>query len=101
MTDSATEKVKDVLFRILDIQCTPEQLDESTSLYSTTVGLDSLTLLRVITELERVFDCEIDDEAVMTADLVDVKSLVDLVLGQLEGGAGRERESVASARSEH
>jgi acyl carrier protein len=99
MNGSATAQVKEVLFRILDIQGTPEQLDDSTSLYSTTIGLDSLTLLRVITELERVFDCEIDDEAVMKADLVDVKSLVDLVLSQVEGGAGRE--SVASVGSEN
>lgn len=88
MQEPLTVQVKDVLFRVLDIECAPEQLDESTSLYSTTIGLDSLTLLHVLTELERVFNCEIDDEAVMSADLIDVRSLVDLVRSQIEGKAG-------------
>jgi acyl carrier protein len=101
MNESLAVEVKDVLLRVLDIECPPEQLDNSTSLYSTTIGLDSLTLLHVITELERVFNCEIDDEAVMSADLIDVGSLVDLVRSQIEDGANPGQDSVASVRSEN
>lgn len=83
MTDSLATQVKKVIVDVLDIDLDPESIDDRLSLYSVTIGLDSLTLLHVITELERVFSCEIDDEALMSADLVDVGSLVDLVLGQL------------------
>ncbi|WP_156727709.1 acyl carrier protein [Streptomyces apocyni] len=84
MTDSISAQVKQVLVDTLDVDFRPGDIDDRLSLYSTTISLDSLTLLRLITELERVFGCEIDDEAVMSADLVDVGSLVELVLGQLD-----------------
>jgi acyl carrier protein len=83
MADSVAIQVKRVLADVLDIDLDPEGIDDRLSLYSVTIGLDSLTLLHVITELERIFSCEIDDEALMSADLVDVGSLVDLLRGQL------------------
>lgn len=83
MTDSVAIKIKRVIVDTLDIDLDPESIDDSLSLYSVTIGLDSLTLLNVIIKLERALSCEIDDEALMSADLVDVGSLVDLVLSQL------------------
>lgn len=83
MTDSVAIKIKRVIVDTLDIDLDPERIDDSLSLYSVTIGLDSLTLLNVIIELERELSCEIDDEALMSADLVDVGSLVDLVISQL------------------
>lgn len=91
MTDSVAIKVKQVIVEVLDIDLHPADIDDIVPLYSSTISLDSLTLLHVITELERVFSCEIDDEAVMSADLVNVGSLVELVLSQLHasGADGR------------
>ncbi|MEV7124426.1 acyl carrier protein [Streptomyces sp. NPDC093260] len=94
MPDSISPQVKQVLVDVLDLDLPAGDISDQASLYSTTVSLDSLTLLRVITEIERRFDCEIDDEAVMTAELVDVGSLVDLVRTQLAlAGAGPELAS--------
>ncbi|MFF2385721.1 acyl carrier protein [Streptomyces sp. NPDC058108] len=94
MPDSISTQVKKVLVDILDLDLPAEDIRDDASLYSTTISLDSLTLLHVITEIERRFDCEIDDEAVMTADLVDVGSLVDLVRSQLAlAGVGPELAS--------
>jgi acyl carrier protein len=84
MTDSVADQVKLILVDVLDIDLNPRDIDNDLSLYSVTIGLDSLTLLHVITEIERVFSCEIDDEALMSADLVNVGSLVELVLSQLQ-----------------
>jgi acyl carrier protein len=84
MTDSVAIQVKQILVDVLDIDLSPRDIDNDLSLYSATISLDSLTLLHVITEIERVFSCEIDDEALMSADLVNVGSLVELVLGQLQ-----------------
>lgn len=83
MTEHVSTRVKQVLVDILDIDMDAAEIDDGIPLYSTPISLDSLTLLRLIAALEKAFDCEIDDEAVMTADLVDVASLVELVLGQL------------------
>ncbi|MFJ9818653.1 acyl carrier protein [Streptomyces sp. NPDC101151] len=91
MPDFISTQVKQALVDILDLGLPAEDIRDQASLYSTTISLDSLTLLRVITEMERRFECEIDDEAVMTADLVDVGSLVGLVRSQLAlAGVGRE-----------
>ena len=84
MTSSVSEKVRQALVHVLDIDLDPDSIDDRLPLYSTTIGMDSLTLLQVIMELERIFSCEIDDEAMMTADLVDVGSLINLVITQLE-----------------
>jgi acyl carrier protein len=78
-----SERVKRVVIKVLDIALTPEQLNDEIPLYSTIIRLDSLTLLQLITELENEFSCQIDDEAVMMADLVDVGSIVALVSSQV------------------
>ena len=76
-------RVKRVLAEVLDLDLAPGEIGDGLSLYSTTISLDSLTLLRLITRLEAEFACEISDEAVMTADLVDVGSLVELARSQI------------------
>lgn len=78
-----SERVKAVIIKVLDLDVTPEQMPDDLPLYSTTIRLNSLTLLQLITELEEVFSCRIDDEAVMMADLVDVASIVRLLATQL------------------
>lgn len=75
--------VKQILIEVLDLDLSAENIDDRMPLYSPTIGLSSLTLLHLITEFEQAFACEIDDEAVMTADLVNVGSLIELVLGQI------------------
>ena len=67
---------------VLDLDVRPEGLDDQLSLYSTNIHLDSLTLLKLLTKFESEFSIEIDDEAVMSADLVDVGSLVELISSQ-------------------
>ncbi|MER7759609.1 phosphopantetheine-binding protein [Streptomyces sp. NPDC097619] len=83
MSESLDIRVKQILVEVLDLDLDPAEIGDEASLYSTGISLDSLTLLRVITELERSFSCEIDDEAVMTAELFDVGSLIGLVRSQL------------------
>lgn len=90
MTDSVAIQVKLILVDVLDIDLNPRDICNDLSLYSATIGLDSLTLLHVITEIERVFSCEIDDEALMSADLVNVGSLVELVRQMTGQASDRE-----------
>ena len=55
-----------------------ETLDESQELY-TDLGLDSLTLARLLIELESKLGVQLMDEYLMTVDLVHVSDLVSLV----------------------
>jgi acyl carrier protein len=55
-----------------------ETLDEGQELY-TDLGLDSLTLARLLIELESKLGVQLMDEYLMTVDLVLVSDLVSLV----------------------
>jgi acyl carrier protein len=90
MTQTSTShRVKEVIVDVLELDVSAAELRESEPLYSALIRLDSLTLLQLITELEGVFGCQIDDEAVMLAELVDVASIVSLVKAQLADRLGR------------
>jgi acyl carrier protein len=64
-----------------------EELDERQELYAD-LGLDSLRFVRLLVELESKLGLNLEDEDLMTIELVDVADLVDLV----------ERISLPSAR---
>ena len=81
---TVSQTVRRLLVQVLDLDLGPDDLTEQTPLYSAVIRLDSLALLQLITELEKSFSCQVDDEAVMTADLVDVGSIVELMKSQLE-----------------
>jgi|SRR5580693_4954775 acyl carrier protein len=72
-------ELKKTLVDILELDITPEQLDNRTSLYSPVLRMDSLSLLHVLVALEQQFGIEIDDEDVMATDLDTVGSLMGLV----------------------
>ncbi|WP_026416498.1 acyl carrier protein [Actinomadura oligospora] len=76
--DLAAE-IKDVMIGVLELGVDRDRLDETTSLYSPMVGLDSLSLLHILVQVEKRFDIEIDDEDVMAAELSDVGSLVAMI----------------------
>ncbi|WBO65123.1 acyl carrier protein [Streptomyces camelliae] len=84
MADSVVSmQVRRQLIDILDLELSPEDIADEVPLYSSTIGLDSLSLLELITRLETDLSCEINDEALMQVDLVDVGSLVRLVAAQV------------------
>ncbi|WP_405812051.1 phosphopantetheine-binding protein [Streptomyces sp. NBC_01520] len=67
-------------------------LDNDLPLHSGPIGLDPSALRHIITELEQEFSVEIDDEAMTSAELVDVGSLVDLISGALPAGTRSHHE---------
>ena len=81
-------QIKSIMIRVLDLDVAPERLDDTVSLYSPVLGMDSLSLLHTLVEIEKEFGIEIDDEDVMLAELRNVRSLVDMISGIIgaEGG---------------
>jgi acyl carrier protein len=55
-----------------------EELDERQELYAD-LGLDSLRFVRLLVELESTLGVNLEDEELMTVELVTVADLVDLV----------------------
>ncbi|GEM_PF-2396082 len=78
-------KIKEILVDVLDLELRPEQIADDTSLYSSVLQMDSLSLLHLLVALEGDLGIEIDDEDVMNANLETVGNLVDMV--RQAGGA--------------
>ncbi|MFH8435444.1 acyl carrier protein [Streptomyces sp. NPDC018007] len=75
------KRVKGVVVDALDLDMEASALADDMSLYSSTLKMDSMTLLHLLVTFEGEFDIEIDDEIVMNANLDTVHSLVNLVWG--------------------
>ncbi|MFC5185556.1 acyl carrier protein [Actinomadura harenae] len=89
MNPELAVEIKNVVIGVLELGIAPERLDDTVSLYSPVVGLDSLSLLHILVEIEKRFDIEIDDEDVMAAELSDVGSLVAMIRQVVDAkGAG-------------
>jgi acyl carrier protein len=73
-----TSLVFDALIAVLPAGQRPEALDEQQELYAD-LGMDSLRFVRLLIELESKLGVELQDEELMTIDLVTVADLIDLV----------------------
>jgi acyl carrier protein len=80
LSDTAlSARVKEVMIGVLDLGIGADQLADDTSLYSSALQMDSLTLLHLLVALEKEFGIVINDEDVMNADLETVASLIGIV----------------------
>lgn len=87
-SDEWSTRVKSVIIDVLDLGIGPGELADDLSLYSSTLKMDSMTLLHLLVTFENEFGFEIDDEDVMNASLDTVRSLVDLVADVAEEDQG-------------
>lgn len=93
--ESTAARIKAIMVQVLDLDLSPEQIDDELSLYSSSIRLDSLGFLRLIIALEAEFGRQIDDEDVMEADLETIAGLIQLFADKL--GAEPLRDRAASA----
>jgi acyl carrier protein len=73
-----TSLVFDALTAVLPVGLRIEALDERQELYAD-LGMDSLRFVRLLIELESNLGVELQDEELMSIELVTVADLVDLV----------------------
>lgn len=88
-------RIKAIMVQVLDLDLSPEQIDDELSLYSSSIRLDSLGFLHLIIAVEQEFGCQIDDEDVMEADLETVGDLIQLFADKLEAGPLGDRAAPA------
>lgn len=72
-----TSLVFDALTAVIPAGQRPGALDEKQELYAD-LGMDSLRFVRLLIELESKLGVELQDEELMTIELVTVADLVDL-----------------------
>jgi acyl carrier protein len=92
--DSTAARVKAIMVQVLELDLSPEQIDDELPLYSSRIRLDSLGFLHLIIALEAEFGRQIDDEAVMEADLETVGNLIQLFEDKLVAEPLRDERSV-------
>ena len=78
VNESTAARVKAIMVQVLDLDLSPEQIDDELPLYSSSIRLDSLGFLHLVIALEAEFGCQLDDEDVMEADLETVGNLIQL-----------------------
>ena len=88
-------RVKEIMVQVLDLDLSPEQIDDELSLYSSRIRLDSLGFLHLVIALEAEFGCQLEDEDVMEADLETVADLIQLFEGKLVAESPRDQAAPA------
>ena len=76
--ESIAARIKAIMVQVLDLDLSPEQIDDELPLYSSSIRLDSLGFLHLVIALEAEFGYQLDDEDVMEADLETVGNLIQL-----------------------
>ena len=80
MSEKIIEMVLELLnTNIENVELSDEQLDEDLS----QLGMDSITFIRIIVELEEKFDIEIPDEKLLLTEMNTVSKMVDVISSEL------------------
>jgi acyl carrier protein len=83
VNERTASRVKAIMAQVLDLDLSPEQIDDALPLYSSSIRLDSLGFLHLVIALEAEFGCQLEDEDVMQANLETVGNLIQLVQDKL------------------
>lgn len=95
VNESTASRVKAIMAQVLDLDLSPEQIDDELSLYSSSIRLDSLGFLHLVIALEAEFGCQLEDEDVMQANLETVGNLIQLVEDKLVNEPVLEENSLS------
>jgi acyl carrier protein len=95
VNESTAARIKAIMVQVLDLDLSPEQIDDKLSLYSSSIRLDSLGFLHLIIAFEEEFGCQIDDEDVMEADLETVGDLIQLFEDKLAARPSGDSSTLA------
>lgn len=72
-------QIRFILVRILNLEIDPEEIGNSDLLFGGNLGMDSMTTIQIITEIEDYFGIEIEDEEIGVALFESVNSLAQAV----------------------
>lgn len=68
------EKVKDILFEL-----SGEEIIENNAMLQEELGMDSISMVTMLVEIEEVFDIELDESDMNPFDLTTVQNVIDMV----------------------
>ena len=77
--DSLKAEIKEAIVRSLRLPITADEIGDSTPLFGTGLGLDSIDVLELVLEIERSFGVAIADEQTGMKVLVSVDAIADFI----------------------
>jgi acyl carrier protein len=77
--DPLKAEIKQAIVRSLRLPITAEEIGDSTPLFGTGLGLDSIDVLELVLEIERSFGVAISDEQTGMKVLVSVDAIADFI----------------------
>lgn len=101
VNESTASRVKAIMAQVLDLDLSPEQIDDELPLYSSSIRLDSLGFLHLVIALEAEFGCQLEDEDVMQANLETVGNLIQLVEDKLVNEPVLEENSLSRSLNQN
>jgi acyl carrier protein len=84
--DSLKAEIKQAIVRSLRLPITAEEIGDSTPLFGTGLGLDSIDVLELVLEIERSFGVAISDEQTGMKVLVSVDAIADFITSERTKG---------------
>ena len=84
--DPLKAEIKEAIVRSLRLPITAEEIGDSTPLFGTGLGLDSIDVLELVLEIERSFGVAIADEQTGMKVLVSVDAIADFITSERAKG---------------
>ena len=84
--DGITSRLKDLLYKKLDIDAKAEELNETTPLMEYGLGVDSVSTMEFIVALENEFGIEIDEAEVNPAIFSTINSVAAYISRKIRSG---------------
>jgi acyl carrier protein len=84
--DSLKAEIKQAIVRSLRLPITADEIGDSTPLFGTGLGLDSIDVLELVLEIERSFGVAIADEQTGMKVLVSVDAIADFITSERAKG---------------
>ena len=82
MNDTLKTEIKQAIVRSLRLPMTAEEIGDSVPLFGDGLGLDSIDVLELVLEIERVFGASITDEDTGKQVLHSVNTIAEFITAQ-------------------
>ena len=80
--DDLKLEIKQAIVRSLRLPMTPDEIDDSASLFGEGLGLDSIDVLELVLEIDRSFGVTIADEETGFKVLGSVNTIADFIVSE-------------------
>ncbi|PCI28600.1 MAG: acyl carrier protein [SAR324 cluster bacterium] len=84
MKNNITDQLKQLISTELDLNISPEDIDENMSLFEDGIGLDSVAIVELITLVEGHFKFRFSDDELGIEPFKNISTLAHFVTGKLE-----------------